>query len=284
MKKRMFILTVTALVFMTVIGCTRAPASGSAAGGSTGGAVAQTAAPSTLQKIIQSKKMVIGCILSFPPFGYKDEQGNPQGYDVEIAKLVGKSLGASVEIVDVTADARIPSLQTGKVDLIIGNFTRTLERAQAVDFTNPYIAAGERLLVRKDGGIKQNSDVAGKKVGVTKGSTNADLAKSLWPTANIVYFDTSADALVGLKNKQCDTFLEDSNFQAYQAKLDPNLEVVGDSLISLEYNGFGVKKGDQDWLNYLNLFIFNMNVNGTNKALYRQFFGMDPVYPLNPQY
>jgi len=276
MKKRWFVLAVTAALFVTMIGCSRAPA--------TAGAAAAPTQVSTLQKIIQSKKMTVGCILSFPPFGYKDEKGNPQGYDVEIAKLVAQSLGASIDIVDVTADARIPSLQTDKVDLIIGNFTRTLERAQAVDFTNPYIAAGERLLVRKDGDIKQNSDVDGKKVGVTKGSTNADLAKSLWPNANVVYFDTSADALVGLKNKQCDTFLEDSNFQAYQAKLDPNLAVVGDSLISLEYNAFGVKKGEQDWLNYLNLFIFNMNVNGTNKALYNQFFGMDPVYPLNPQY
>ena len=274
MRKVLSVVVVVAVLIVFMAGC----------GQSQPGGAATTAPASTLQKVIQGKKLVVGCILSFPPSGFKDEQGNPQGYDVEIAKLVAQSLDATLEIVDVTADARIPSLQTGKVDLVIGNFTRTLTRAQIIDFTDPYVAAGERLLVRKNGGILKNADVDGKKVGVVKGSTNADLALRLWPNAKVIFFDTSADALVGLKNSQCDTFLEDSNFQTYQAKLDPNLMVVGDSIIAIEYNGFGVKKGDYDWLNYLNLFIFNMNTDGTNKALYNQFFGQDPVFELNPQY
>ena len=188
--------------------------------------------------------MTVGCILSFPPFGYKSEDGTPMGYDVDMIHELADSLGVEVEIVEVTADARIPSLETGKVDAVFGNFTRTLERAQKIDFSNPYVVAGERLLVKKGSGINTVDDLTGKKVAVTKGSTNAELMATLNPNAEVVFFETSADALQAVKNGQCATFLEDSNFQQYQAAQNDDLEVVGDSLISLEYNAIGVKKGD----------------------------------------
>jgi polar amino acid transport system substrate-binding protein len=228
---------------------------------------------STLQKVIQNKKITVGCILSFPPFGFKDTSGVAQGYDVDIARSIAKALNAEIEIVDLTSDARIPSLETGKVDLVIGNFTRNTTRAQKIDFTDPYVVAGERLLVKKGSPIKSIKDLKGQKVGVTKGSTNADIVKNLVPEAVITYFETSADALTAVKNGQAATFIEDSNFQQYQAKLNPELMVVGDSFVSLEYNGFGVKKGDQAWLNWLNLYIFNSNVGGENSAFYQKWFG-----------
>ncbi len=238
----------------------------------------------TLQKVLKERKMTVGCILSFPPFGYKSEDGTPMGYDVDMIDEMADSLGVEVEIVEVTADARIPSLETGKVDAVFGNFTRTLERAQKIDFSNPYVVAGERLLVKKGSGINTVDDLTGKKVAVTKGSTNAELMATLNPNAEVVFFETSADALQAVKNGQCATFLEDSNFQQYQAAQNDDLEVVGDSLISLEYNAIGVKKGDQDWLNYLNLFIFNTNVSGKNDEMYSKWFGEPMPFDLNPQY
>ncbi|MEB3100951.1 ABC transporter substrate-binding protein [Ferviditalea candida] len=273
MKLKSVALSLLVIALFTVMGCSKDTASNSG-----------NQSVSTLQKVIQSKKMTAGVILSFPPFGFKDEKGNPQGYDVDMAKEVAKSLGAELTIVDVTADARIPSLETGKVDIVIGNFTRTLERAQKVDFTDPYIVAGERLLVKKGSSIKEIKDLSGKKAAVTKGSTNADIVKKYAPDAEIAYFATSADAVLAVKNGQADAFIEDSNFEQYQAKLNPDLEVVGDSFVPLEYNAFGVKKGDQDWLNYLNLFVFNMNNNGLNKELYQKWFGAELPFKLNPQY
>ena len=156
-------------------------------------------------------------------------------------------------------------------------------RGHRIDFSNPYVVAGERLLVKKGSGINTVDDLTGKKVAVTKGSTNAELMATLNPNAEVVFFETSADALQAVKNGQCATFL-DSNFQQYQAAQNDDLEVVGDSLISLEYNAIGVKKGDQDWLNYLNLFIFNTNVSGKNDEMYSKWFGEPMPFDLNPQY
>src|SRR5215218_4168799 len=82
------------------------------------GALAQSASPSTLDQVISSKKLRVGIILSLPPFGMKNEKGEPEGFDVDIAKLAAERLGASLEIVDTTAADRIPNLRTNKVDLI----------------------------------------------------------------------------------------------------------------------------------------------------------------------
>ncbi len=272
MKLKSMALLLLAIVLVTVTGCSKESSKSG------------DQATSTLQKVIQSKKITAGVILSFPPFGFKDEKGNPQGYDVDLAKEVAKSLGAELTIVDVTADARIPSLETDKVDIVVGNFTRTLARAQKVNFTDPYVVAGERLLVKKGSPVKEIKDLSGRKAAVIKGSTNADIVKKYAPDAGIAYFTTSADAVLAIKNGQADAFIEDSNFLQYQAKLNADLEVVGDSFVPLEYNAFGVKKGDQEWLNYLNLFVFNMNNNGLNKELYKKWFGNDLPFKLNPEY
>ena len=272
MKKLVALLLAVALV-VSVTGCSGAPSTAQAA-----------ASTGTLQKVLKEGKLTIGCILSFPPFGFKDESGTPKGYDVDVAQALADSLKVKLEIIEVTADARVSSLETGKVDAVFGNFTRTLERAQKINFSDPYVVAGERLLVKKGSGISSVEDLTGKKVAVTKGSTNADLMEKLNPNAEVMFFETSADALVAVKNGQCATFLEDSNFQAYQAAQDSNLEVVGDSLISLEYNAIGCAKGDQDWLNYLNLFVFNLNSSGQNDELYQKWFGEPLPFELTPQF
>lgn len=273
--KKFMVMFMVVIMLVSLVGC--------ASGSTTSGESTQQTT-GTLQKILKDKKMVVGCILSFPPFGFKDEAGNPVGYDVDIANELAASLGVEIEMVEVTADARVSSLETGKVDVIFGNFTRTLVRAQKVDFSDPYVVAGERLLVKKGNNIKTIEDLTGEKVAVTKGSTNAQLMERLNPEAEVVFFETSADALLAVKNGQCATFLEDSNFQQFQAALDDELEVVGDTLISLEYNAIGCKKGDQDWLNYLNLFVFNINASGKNDELYTKWFGESLPFSLTPQF
>ena len=275
MKKVVGLVLVVMLVFGLVACSTNSTATTGAA---------STGTDSTLQKVLKSGKLTAGVILSFPPFGFKDESGTPQGYDVDMAQALADSLGVELEIIEVTSDARVPSLETGKVDVIFGNFTRTLERAQKVAFSDPYVVAGERLLVKKGSGITSVEDLTGEKVAVTKGSTNAELMEELNPEAEIVFFETSAEALVAVKNGQCATFLEDSNFQAYQAAQDDTLEVVGDSLIALEYNAIGLARGDADWKDYLDLFVFIMNSSGKNDELYNKWFGESLPFTLTPQF
>jgi polar amino acid transport system substrate-binding protein len=243
------------------------------------------AAPaSTLQAVLQRGTLRVGDCLTFAPFGFYDKEGNPDGYDVDLAKELAKQMGVKLEVVNTTSANRIPNLQTAKVDVVFCNFTRNLERAKVVEFTSPYVVASEAMLVKKSSGIQSAKDMSGRTIATVKGSTNGDEVRSMGIPVKIQEYDSSQAAILAVKQGQADAMIEDNNFLAYQAKLDPELAVTNEALVPLEYNAFGVKAGDQAWLNYLNLFLFNINASKLNAQLYKKWFGVDPRYPLNPQF
>ncbi|MGY2796393.1 polar amino acid transport system substrate-binding protein [Ewingella americana] len=243
------------------------------------------AAPqSALQTVLQRGTLRVGDCLSFAPFGFYDKDNNPDGYDVDLAKALAKEMGVKLEMVNTTSANRIPNLQTNKVDVVFCNFTRNLDRAKEITFTNPYVVASEAMLVRKNSGIQSAHDMAGKTIATVKGSTNGDEVRNLGIKVNIQEYDSSQAAILAVKQGQADAMIEDNNFLAYQAKHDPTLAVTNEALVPLEYNAFAVKQGDQVWANYLNEFLFEINASGDNATLYQKWFGSKPRYPLNPQY
>ncbi len=246
--------------------------------------VAGAAPQSTLQTVLQRGTLRVGDCLSFAPFGFYDKDGKPDGYDVDLAKALAKEMGVKLEMVNTTSANRIPNLQTNKVDVVFCNFTRNLERAKEIGFTHPYVVASEAMLVRKESGIKSAHDMAGKTIATVKGSTNGDEVRSMGIEVKIQEYDSSQAAILAVRQGQADAMIEDNNFLAYQAKLDPTLTVTNEALVPLEYNAFGVKQGDQVWLNYLNEFLFEINASGENATLYQKWFGDKPRYPLNPQF
>jgi polar amino acid transport system substrate-binding protein len=246
--------------------------------------VAGAAPQSTLQTVLQRGTLRVGDCLSFAPFGFYDKDGKPDGYDVDLAKALAKEMGVKLEMVNTTSANRIPNLQTNKVDVVFCNFTRNLERAKEIGFTHPYVVASEAMLVRKESGIKSAHDMAGKTIATVKGSTNGDEVRSMGIEVKIQEYDSSQAAILAVKQGQADAMIEDNNFLAYQARLDPTLTVTNEALVPLEYNAFGVKQGDQVWLNYLNEFLFEINASGENATLYQKWFGDKPRYPLNPQF
>ncbi len=270
---------IAGVLTVALVGCTPSP-SGQSSNATAGGATASSA----LTTVLQRGTLRVGDCLSFAPFGFKDKNGNPAGYDVDIAKRLATDLGVKLDVVDTTSANRIPNLKTDKVDVVFCNFTRNGERQREIGFTDPYVVASEALLVRKDSGISSAKDLPGKTVATVKGSTNADVLKEKGINVKTQEYDSSQAAILAVKQGQADTMIEDSNFLAYQAKLSPELKVTSDALVPLEYNAFGVKQGDQVWINYLNGFLFRLDASGENKVLYRQWFGVDPQYPLNPQF
>jgi polar amino acid transport system substrate-binding protein len=242
------------------------------------------AADSALKHVLTTGTVKVATCLSFTPFGFTNQQGRPDGYDVDIANELAKDMGVKLEVVDTTSSNRIPNLQTNKVDVVFCNFTRTLERAKEISFTDPYVVATEGLLVRSGSGITSLESMKGRTVAVVKGSTNADVLRERGVDVKVAEFDSSQAAVLAVKQGQADAMVEDSNYLQYQAKLNPGLEVVTSNLVPLEYNGFGVKQGDQVWLDYLNQFLFELNTSGKNLELYRKWFGSDPRFPLRPAF
>jgi len=123
-----------------------------------------------------AKPLIVGMELAYPPFEMTDTSGKPTGVSVDLATDLAKSLGRPVVIQNTSFDGLTPALKTGKVDLVISSMTATAERAQSIDFSDPYLSTGLCLLLKKDSAAKDIADLdkAGVKVAVKKGTTGHD--------------------------------------------------------------------------------------------------------------
>src|SRR5438105_4099020 len=119
------------------------------------------------------RKLVVGMELAYPPFEMRDASGQPAGVSVDLAHALGEQLGQPVEIQNLPFAGLIPALKTGKIDLIISSMTATPERAQSIDFSEPYLKTGLCLLVSAKSDIRSiaDADRAGRAVAVVKGTT-----------------------------------------------------------------------------------------------------------------
>ncbi len=132
----------------------------------------------------------------FPPFGSLGTDLKLQGYDIDMAHLVAKELGVKLELVPVTSTNRIPYLTTGKADLVISSLGKNAERAKVIDFTQAYAPFPKSVYGPKEAAIKGPADLAGKTIGVTRGSTEDLSLTKLAPASATIkrYEDNNATA------------------------------------------------------------------------------------------
>ncbi len=238
---------------------------------------------STLYKVLATKEVTIAVISGFVPVSYKDETGTYVGYDVDVAQAIADSLGAKLNLLEVTSDTRIPSIETGKADIVLGNSTPTMARAQKVGFSNTYLISSEQLLVKEDSTITgADSLPATAKVGVVKGATLDTVFQRKWPNVELTYFELPTDGILAVKNGQVDAFAEDANFLLYQANLNGGLKVVGGPLDVVSYNAIMLPIEDQVWMNYVNRWVFNWVSSGEQAQLFEKWFGGPPSIPIVP--
>ncbi len=149
-----------------------------------------------LANIQKSGVVRIAIPQDFPPFGALSTDLKLQGYDIDMAQLVGKELGAKVELVPVTSTNRIPYLTTGKADIVISSLGKNAERAKVIDFSQAYVPFPKSVYGARDIAIKQPADLAGKTIGVTRGSTEDMALTALAPASATIkrYEDNNATA------------------------------------------------------------------------------------------
>lgn len=205
-----------------------------------------------------TKPLIIGMELAYPPFETKDDQGNPSGVSVDLATALGESLGRPVRIENTNWDGLIPSLQTGKVDVVISSMTITEERKEVVDFSEPYSRAYLALLVNKESGIKavEDLDQVGKVIDVKKGTTGAVYAKNHLTKATVNALSSENSAVTEVLQGKADAFIYDQltiyrQNQANQEVTDIVQILAQDS----EDWGMVVKKGNTELLTQINAFI-----------------------------
>jgi glutamate transport system substrate-binding protein len=226
----------------------------------TGGSVNQSANfpdGSTMAKLQQAGKVTVGTKFDQPLFGLKNLEGVPEGFDVEIAKLVAGEMGIApdkIEWVETVSANREPFIQQGKVDFVVATYTINDKRKQVVDFAGPYYEAGQDIMVKKGNplGITGPDALAGKRVCSVTGSTPAENIRTNYPQAKLTEFDVYSKCAEALKNNQVDAVTTDNVILLGLISADQeSFELVGKPFTKEPY-GIGVKKGDTQFRNFIN--------------------------------
>lgn len=230
----------------------------------------------TLDEIKESGTVKIGVFSDKAPFGYVDDQGEYQGYDVYYAHRIGEDLGVDVEFTSLDPASRVEYVATGKVDIVLANFTVTPERAEQVDFALPYmkVALG---VVSPDGAVISSVDeLAGKTLIVAKGTTAETYFEKNYPDVKLQKYDAYADAYNALLDGRGDAFSTDNTEVIAWAKANPGFTVGIETLGDYDTIAAAVAKGNSTLLDFLNDEIatlgeeqfFHKDYDETLKAVY----------------
>ena len=206
----------------------------------------------TVDEIKESGTVKIGVFSDKNPFGYVDDKGNYQGYDVYFAERIAKDLGVKVEYVSTEAANRVEYLESGKVDIVLANFTVTKERAQKVDFALPYMKVALGVVSPDDALIKSVDDLKGKTLIVTKGTTAETYFTENYPDVNLLKFDQYTEAYNALLDGRGDAFSTDNTEVLAWALQNNGFSVGIESLGSLDSIAPAVSKGNETLLKWIN--------------------------------
>lgn len=209
----------------------------------------------TLDEIKKSGKIKIGVFSDKNPFGYVDENGKVQGYDVYFAKRIAKDLLGSEDAVDfvyVEAASRVEYLKSAKVDITLANFTVTDERKEQVDFALPYMKVALGIVSPQKAEITDVNQLKGKKLIVVKGTTAETYFSKKYPDVTLVKFDEYQEAYDALLDGRGDAFSTDNTEVLAWAKQNKGFVVGVESLGDIDTIAPAVQKGNTELLNWLN--------------------------------
>lgn len=230
----------------------------------------------SLDEIKASGKIVIGVFSDKKPFGYVDENGVYQGYDVYFGNRIAKDLGVEVEYVAVDPASRVEYLETAKVDIILANFTVTEDRKEKVDFALPYMKVSLGVVSPDGALITDVAQLNGKTLIIAKGTTAETYFTDNYPEVKLLKFDQYADAYSALLDGRGDAFSTDNTEVLAWAIENKGFTVGIESLGSLDSIAPAVQKGNIELLNW---------INDEIKALgNEQFFHADYTETLAPVY
>jgi polar amino acid transport system substrate-binding protein len=256
-------LTLSAIFFFTGTACAGPP---------------PTESP-TLQQIKQRGELRVGFDLGYMPFEMRNKTGEIVGFDVDLARVLARKLGVKATLVNIAWDGIIPALLTDKFDVLMGGMTITPERAERVDFCDPYMEVGQTVLISRKLAerVKTYSELNDPKFKlVTKLGTTGDIAtRKMLSRAEIRSFEAESDAAMEVRNGRADGFIYDSTFNLVFAAQNKDSVVNLMPPFTQEPLGWAVRKNDPTFRLWLNQALAEMKTNGTYQALYRKWFESD---------
>ncbi|MCG8615698.1 MAG: transporter substrate-binding domain-containing protein [Desulfobacterales bacterium] len=220
----------------------------------------ELAKKSTLEAIVKAGKIRVGFESGYLPFEMTNTKGKYMGFDIDMSKQLAKAMGVKFEPVNTAWDGIIPALITDKIDVIIGGMTVTQERNLAINFSDPYIVVGQAILVnnRLKGKIKSYKDLNDPKYVICSklGTTGEQAVKKYIPKATYKSFEVESEACMEVIQGNADATVYDLPLiEFFQAAHGEGKTFALNKPFTFEPLAIGLRKGDPDFLNFLNNFI-----------------------------
>jgi glutamate transport system substrate-binding protein len=270
MFRRLMMVAAGVTLLASVAGC----------GGTSTGSGPALADGSAAKKIQSAGKLRVGTKFDQPGFGKRSLSDEPQGFDIEVAKLIAKgifgdNIDGKVEFIEAQSRVREEFIEQDKVDIVVATYSITDERKKRVDFAGPYLIAGQGLLVKKsDNSINGPGDLAGKKVCSVDGSTPLKRIKEQAPQANYdLVFTAYGDCVEALKDNRIDAVTTDDQILLGYAAENPDVMKVVGKPFSTELYGIGLKKDDKDFRTFVNDQLQKSYDNGSWAKAYADTIG-----------
>ena len=251
-KKVFSLLLIVTLLTVAFTGCQSKTGNNTKDNSVTGTETGKNGTARTLEEIKKSGKVIIGVFSDKKPFGYVDENGEFQGYDVYFGNQLAKDLGVKAEYIPVEAASRVEYLVTAKVDIILANFTVTEDRAKQVDFAKPYMKVALGVVSPDSALITSPEQLNGKTLIVSKGTTAETYFTENYPDVKLLKFDQYTEAYNALLDGRGDAFSTDNTEVLAWALENKGFTVGIDSLGNLDTIAPAVQKGNTELLNWIN--------------------------------
>ncbi len=234
--------------------------------------------PQSLEDIEDRGYMIVGLDDTFAPMGFRDNQGNLVGFDVDLAKEVGERLGIEVRFQPIDWDAKVLELNAGTIDMIWNGLTITESRLEEMAFSNPYLANTQMVMVRQNSMITSISDLAGLKLGVQISSAAEDAVNAsdiVDQLGELVKFDTYNSALLELQNGTVDAVVIDEIMGRYiMSQNEGQYKALEENFGEEEY-GIGFRLEAGALRDEINAILNEMIEDGTAASISEKWFDED---------
>ncbi|WP_311081655.1 amino acid ABC transporter substrate-binding protein [Paenibacillus polymyxa] len=225
-------------------------------------------------------KLIIGIDDKFAPMGFRDENNELTGFDIDYAKAAGEQMGIQVEFQPIDWSAKESELNSGRIDLIWNGYTITDERKEKVLFTKPYLKNSQVIVVPATSSLSKLADLAGKTVGLQTLSSAADALDAnpiKGKLKQVSEFPDNVLALTDLKTGRLDAVVIDEVVAKYYMSKEQGTYKLLDEALAPEEYGIGVKKGNEELLTQLQSALDELHKNGKAAEISKKWFGEDKV-------
>lgn len=268
---RSFIISL--LILLGIAACSEPVESGSRADGR------------SLDAIIRDGTLRVGVNPNFPPMSSYGPSNELEGFDVDIARLVADALGVKVQFVTTETAQRVPFLVSNRIDIALGALTRTPERAKLIDFTVPLHSESMGVITTDKVDATSWSDLNREDITLVnmRGNLSVTLLKDMLPLPKVLLVDGNADTIRAIAQGRADALVENVDFFLNFTRNYGNVtwRVLEDP-IYVAYCSMGIRKGNVELQNFLNILLYDLHVSGKVQETWEKWYGTPMAVPIEP--